>query len=328
LIPTGIALGVLVWLQILIFTPPPTIIKATIFEITPDESFRSIAARMEKQELIRSQLALQILGRIKEIDKSVKAGEYEISGPMSIAQALKLLSDGKIIERKVTIPEGSTLVQIADSIERAGINQKDKMLAEFHIQKYLDILDIPASSLEGYLFPETYHFAKSTSPETIANQMVKEGVSRWPQEFTDRAEELGFSRHEILTLASIIEKESGNLEEQPTVASVFHNRLKAKMKLQSDPTVIYGLENFNGNLTKEDLSNPHVYNTYVIDGLPPAPICNPGITAIKAALYPSDTKNLYFVSTNKGEHVFSESYEEHLKMVTLYQKTGFQKTEN
>ena len=109
LIPTGIALGVLVWLQILIFTPPPTIIKATIFEITPDESFRSIAARMEKQELIRSQLALQILGRIKEIDKSVKAGEYEISGPMSIAQALKLLSDGKIIERKVTIPEGSTL---------------------------------------------------------------------------------------------------------------------------------------------------------------------------------------------------------------------------
>jgi UPF0755 protein len=275
---------------------------------------------MEELGLIRSQRALQIFGRIKEIDKKIQAGEYEIGGPMSIAQALKLLADGKIIERKVTIPEGSTIIQIAEAVDRAGINQKDKILAEFHLQKYLDILDIPAHSLEGYLFPETYHFPKSTSPETIVNQMVKEGISRWSQDYTDRAEELGFNRHETLTLASIIEKESGNLEEQPTISSVFHNRLKEKMKLQSDPTVIYGLENFNGNLTKEDLSNPHAYNTYVIDGLPPAPICNPGITAIKAALYPANTKFRYFVSTNKGSHVFSESYDEHLKMVDLYQK--------
>lgn len=321
LIPTGVAIGALMWLKVLIFTPPATQIPpGTVFEIQPDESFRSVALRMEEQGLIRSQKALQLFGRLKEIDKKIRAGEYEIEGPMNISQALKLLADGKIIERKVTIPEGSTLIQIAEAIEHAGINSKDKLLSEFYLQKYLDILDIPAKSLEGYLFPETYKFAKSTTPETIVNQMVKEGVSRWLQEYTDRAEELGFSRHEILTLASIIEKESGNLEEQPLISSVFHNRLKEKMKLQSDPTVIYGLENFNGNLTKEDLNNPHPYNTYVIDGVPPAPICNPGITAIKAALYPAETKFLYFVSNNKGNHVFSESYEEHLKMVELYQK--------
>jgi UPF0755 protein len=321
LIPTGVAIGALMWLKVLIFTPPVSQIPAgSVFEIHADESFRTVAIRMEEQGLIRSQRALQIFGRIKEIDKKIRAGEYEIDGPLSIAQALKLLADGKIIERKVTIPEGSTIVQIAEAIERAGINQKDTLLEEFHRQKYLDILDIPAQSLEGYLFPETYHFAKSTPPEVIVNQMVKEGVTRWLQEYTDRAEELGLNRHETLTLASIIEKESGNLEEQPVISSVFHNRLKAKMKLQSDPTAIYGLENFNGNLTKEDLSNPHPYNTYVIAGLPPAPICNPGITAIKATLYPADTKYMYFVSTNKGSHVFSESYEEHLKMVELYQK--------
>jgi len=321
LIPTGVAIGALMWLKTLIFTPPVTQLPAgTIFEIQPDETFRSVTIRMEEQGLIRSHQALQILGRLKEIDKKIRAGEYEIDGPLSVAQALKLLAEGKIIERKVTIPEGSTLIQIAEAIEHAGITTKDKILPEFYMQKYLDILDIPAKSLEGYLFPETYKFAKSTSPETIVNQMLKEGVSRWLQEYTDRAEEMGFNRHEILTLASIIEKESGSLEEQPLISSVFHNRLKEKMKLQSDPTVIYGLENFNGNLTKEDLNNPHPYNTYVIEGLPPAPICNPGITAIKAALYPAETKFLYFVSTNKGNHVFSESYDEHLKMVELYQK--------
>lgn len=321
MIPTGVAIGALMWLKVLIFTPPATQIPpGTVFEILPDESFRSVAARMEGQGLIRSQRALQLLGRLKEIDKKIRAGEYQLEGPLTIAEALKLLSEGKIIERKVTIPEGSTLIQIADAIERAGINTKDKILPEFYLQKYLDILDIPAKSLEGYLFPETYKFAKSTSPETIVNQMLKEGVTRWLQEYTDRAEGLGFNRHEILTLASIIEKESGNQEEQPLISSVFHNRLKEKMKLQSDPTVIYGLENFNGNLTKEDLNNPHPYNTYVIDGLPPAPICNPGLTAIKAALYPAETKFLYFVSTNNGNHVFSESYDEHLKMVELYQK--------
>jgi UPF0755 protein len=321
LIPTGVALSALLWLKILIFTPPTSQIAAgSVFEIHPDESLRSVAVRMEDQGLIRSQRALQILGLIKEIDKKIRAGEYEINGPMSIAQALKLLTDGKIIERKVTIPEGSTLIQIAEAVERAGISQKDAVLAEFYLQKYPDILDIPAQSLEGYLFPDTYHFAKSTSPEIIVNQMLKEGISRWTQDYTDRAEELGLNRHETLTLASIIEKESGNLEEQPIISSVFHNRLKEKMKLQSDPTVIYGIKNFNGNITKEDLSNPHAYNTYVIEGLPPAPICNPGITAIKAALYPADTKYLYFVGTNRGSHIFSESYDEHLKMVELYQK--------
>jgi UPF0755 protein len=320
LIPAATALGFFLWLKMLIFTPPTTPVSTALFEVAPDESLKSIASRMKQQGLIRSQLALQILGRIKNIDKGIRTGEYAIGGSMSIAEALKILSKGKIIERKVTIPEGSTLEQIVLAIDQAGINKADAIRGELNKKEYRSLLYIPADTLEGYLFPDTYYFAKLTTPEKIINQMLKESISQWSQEFTDRAEELGYNRHEILTLASIIEKESGNLEEQPIVSSVFHNRLRAKIKLQSDPTVIYGLNNFNGNITKEDLSTPHPYNTYVIDGLPPTPICNPGLSAIKAALYPAESKYLYFVSNNNGSHIFSETYEEHTQMVNKHQK--------
>jgi UPF0755 protein len=143
---------------------------------------------------------------------------------------------------------------------------------------------------------------------------------RWLSEWDSRVVELGMSQHSILTLASIIEKESGNFDEQPIVSSVFHNRLKINMRLQADPTVIYGIKDFNGNITKKDLQTETPYNTYVISGLPPGPIANPGITAIKAALYPAETKYFYFVGNGDGRHVFSETLDRHVEAVNMFQR--------
>jgi UPF0755 protein len=145
---------------------------------------------------------------------------------------------------------------------------------------------------------------------------------RWPVEWDARAAALGMSKHQIVTLASIIEKESGNFDEQPVIASVFHNRLRLNMRLQADPTVIYGIKDFNGNITKRDLQTETPYNTYVISGLPPGPIANPGISAIKSALYPAETKYLYFVGNGDGRHVFSESLDQHNDAVNRFQRGG------
>ena len=149
--------------------------------------------------------------------------------------------------------------------------------------------------------------------------MLEEGDKHWPSEFSDRANEINLSRHEITTLASIIEKESGNAEEQPLISSVFHNRLSNGMRLESDPTVIYGIKDFNGNLTRQDLHTPHPYNTYTNFGLPPGPICNPGETAIRASLYPKESPYLFFVANGKGSHVFSTTLQEHNEAVAKYQ---------
>jgi UPF0755 protein len=143
---------------------------------------------------------------------------------------------------------------------------------------------------------------------------------RWPEEWTQRALLLELSKHQVLTLASIIEKESGNFDEQPVISSVFHNRMRLNMRFQSDPTVIYGIKDFNGNITKRDLQTLTPYNTYMIDGFPPGPIANPGINAIRSALYPTDTKFLYFVGNGEGRHIFSEDLAQHNNAVNRYQR--------
>jgi UPF0755 protein len=320
-LPTLIAGVTLFWLRNLIFSPPTLSESKIVFEIFPNESFRDVTTNLGKRGVIKSPFTLLVLGKIKELDKSIQVGEYEIKESLSIAEALKVLSEKKTVQRKVTIPEGSTLIQIANAFDQSGVVSKEVLLPNFSKASYIEKLGIPSDSLEGYLFPNTYFFAKGTSPETIIQQLAREGASQWSQYFSDRAEELGFTRHEVITLASIIERESGNVEEQPKISSVFHNRIKAGMKLQSDPTVIYGLKDFNGNITKADLLNPHPYNTYVHTGLPPGPICSPGLSAIKAALTPVESENLYFVSNNEGSHVFTKTYPEHQQAVTQFQKS-------
>lgn len=292
----------------------------TIIEIAPGKSFKEICKELENKGVLQHWWGLNLLARVKKEDTKINAGEYEIAPSMTPAQILAKLIRGDVLKRQVTIKEGALIPEIAQAIEQAGLMPATDFVRASESGELLARAGVNFQSFEGYLFPETYQFSRPVTAQAIIWKMLEEGEKHWPKENTTKADELGYSRHEILTLASLIEKESGNVEEQPLISSVFHNRLIQGMKLQSDPTVIYGLQNFNGNLVKEDLANPHPFNTYVHPGLPPGPICNPGATAINAALNPAKTTYLFFVADGNGSHVFSTTLQEHNEAVNKYQR--------
>lgn len=195
-----------------------------------------------------------------------------------------------------------------------------KFIQQTRDRSLIDSLDIPGENLEGYLFPETYHFDKNTDERAIVKTMVDTFKRRaLKPEYLDRARELGFSFHKIITLASLIEKETGREDERELISAVFHNRLRKNMRLQCDPTVIYALKNFDGNLRKKDLGIDSPYNTYRYAGLPPGPIANPGLESIRAALYPASANYIYFVSKQNGSHEFSSALADHNRAVRKYQ---------
>lgn len=298
---------------------PQSTMKITV-EIAAGRNFADICRELKNKGVIKYAWALDALGRFRKADTKISAGEYELSPAMDPRSILHKLISGDVIKRQITVKEGFTIKDIARALETAGIIKAEDFEREASDPRLLSKAGISAASFEGYLFPETYFFSRPVSAQTIIWTMLEEGERHWPREFTEKAEKMRLSRHEVLTLASIIEKESGNVDEQPLISSVFHNRLSQVMKLQSDPTVIYGLPNFNGNLTKEDLQNPHPYNTYVNFGLPPGPIANPGLSAIKAALFPKQTTFLFFVADGSGKHVFSTTLAEHNEAVARFQK--------
>lgn len=287
-----------------------------IFEVKPNQSFKSITKTLEKQNIIKSSLALRIISKIRKTDKLIRVGEYKLSPSFKPNKILDILTQGKPVEHKITITEGSNLADIKNILVRAGF--KDNEIDELFANP--KIFGVNKNSLEGYIFPDTYHFNKGMTAKEIIKMMVNEWNEKWKLANKSPSKPVGLTTHEIITLASIIEKESGRLAEHRIISSVFHNRLKIGMKLQSDPTVIYGIKNFNGNITKKDLKTHTPYNTYTIKGLPPGPICSPGESAIKAALNPKETKFLYFVSDGKGAHRFSKSYAQHVKYVKEYLK--------
>ena len=239
---------------------------------------------------------------------------------MNPIELLDAITSGKPIERKVIVREGISIKEIGALVEEAGLLSKLDFDNSLTDRSLVQISGSDNGQLEGYLFPKTYLFSRPISAKEITTKMIKVGLEHWSQSYSDRVDQIGMTRHKIITLASIIEKESGKVDEQPTISSVFHNRLKLKMPLQSDPTVIYGLgTEFDGNLTKEHLETATPYNTYIVNGLPPGPICNPGDSAIHAALYPAETNYLYFVADGTGGHKFSATLEEHNANVQQYQ---------
>lgn len=291
-----------------------------IVEVPQGASFSTVAKNLEKRGLIRRWWVASTLARIKGLDTKLTAGEYEISPAMSLLAIIKRLLSGEKIQRKVTLREGISLKEIPELFAAAGLASSQEMKNHLSNPQLPESLGISAPSLEGYIFPSTYFFSRPLDPKEAVTTMVKEGLKRWTQERARRAQELHLSRHQILTLASIIERESGNFAEQPLISSVFHNRLKYNMRLQSDPTVIYGILDFDGNLTKAHLQQKTPYNTYVIKGLPPTPICNPGESAIDAALNPKESTFLYFVADGQGSHIFSSNIADHNRAVATYQK--------
>ena len=298
-----------------------------IIAIRRGMSFKEVTYLLEDEGIIRGAKRFILLGKLSGASPKVKAGEYELSSDMTPLQVLDILTRGKVIQYKVSIPEGYTVRQIAEFLEEKGITKGETFLEKCFSPQYVSSLGIEANSLEGYLFPDSYLFSKSVSGEDVIETMVGQFRQIYIPQYSDRAKELGFSDYEILILASIIEKEAAVPRERFLVSSVYHNRMKRNMRLYSCPTVIYGIKDFDGNLTKRDLERYTPYNTYIIRGLPPGPICNPGKDAIKAALYPAKTKYLYFVSKNDGSHHFSSTLKEHNIAVRKYQKTRRYRTQ-
>ncbi len=290
-----------------------------VIEVKPGSRLKDVCEELKLKGLVRFGWSVSIISRLKGEDKKIEAGEYELRASMTPKEILAKLVSGEVVKRVVLLKEGMSIWELGAVAEQAGLVKADEVAAVLTDANLLSKAGISAKSFEGYLFPDTYHFSRPVKAERIVWTMMEEAEKRWRPEWTERALELNLTRHEILTLASIIEKESGNLEEQPLISSVFHNRLKKGMKLESDPTVVYGITDFDGVITKKHLREPHPYNTYVNFGLPPGPICNPGESAIKAALYPDPNSQYeFFVADGRGGHVFSANLKDHQAAVAQY----------
>ena len=278
-----------------------------------------VSGMLARRGIIDHALKFKLLFFLKDRRARIKTGEYSLSAAMSPLEIMGILVRGDVLLHKVTVPEGLNIKQIARQVEQSGLAGGDDFLGAATNPDFIATLGIKAGTAEGYLFPETYFFPSSVTAQKIIKAMTDRFWTVFSEEWRRRAKELGFSVHEIVTLASIIEKETAIPAERPLIASVFHNRLKRGMRLESDPTVIYGIPEFDGNITRAHLNAKTPYNTYRIKGLPPGPIANPGRAALAAALYPADTAYLYFVSTGRGGHYFSTRFADHNRAVRKYQ---------
>ena len=296
--------------------------QQTIFRVERGQSFQTVAANLHRRGLISHPQKFRILARIKGADKSIHTGEYLLSVDMSPNQILERMVTGKVRLHKFTVPEGYRIKQIAGIVEAAGLVSRTDFLQAATDGAVARQMGIEADTFEGYLFPDTYYFPKNATAAEIVAAMVSRLHSLFPDKWKTRAAEIGYTLHQVLTLASIIEKETGTASERPIISSVFHNRLKKGMRLETDPTVIYGIQNFDGNLTRRHLTTRTPYNTYKIRGLPPGPIASPGLAAIEAALFPADTPYLFFVSRKDSTHQFSSTLAEHNRAIRKYQLGG------
>ncbi len=290
--------------------------------------FDDIKSLLVSEKIISSAAIMDIFTRLMGSSRELKAGNYTFTGRESYREILHILEKGQARVVPVTIPEGFSLLQISSLLEDSGIADKNRLLESFTDVSMIKDLDSNAQNLEGYLFPDTYFFSENSSANTARDIMLHRFLEIFKPEWKDRAKELGLTVKDVVTLASLIEKETACSEERELISSVFHNRLKRGMLLQCDPTVIYALMlegRYDGNIRKDDLKFDSPYNTYVYAGLPPGPIANPGEASMKAALYPARTTYLYFVSKNDGTHHFSSSLREHNNAVIKYQKRYWRK---
>jgi len=288
-------------------------------DIPRGASFSRVMDILEAEGLLRQRELFHLLALLRNGTRQVRAGEYEFSGWMSPSEILGKLIRGEVKDYRITVPEGFTVRQILERLLASRLVDEKEFLRLSTDRQFLSILGIEGRSLEGYLFPDTYILDRSMDTRTIVTTMVNQFWHHVTPSMTKRSADLGLTVDQFVTLASIIEKETGRKEEMPLIAAVFHNRLKRRMPLQSDPTVIYGIADFDGNLRKQDLLKKTPYNTYLIAGLPPGPIANPGLDALQAALYPAEVDYLYFVSKNDGSHQFSDDLSQHNNAVRKYQ---------
>ena len=285
-------------------------------------SVRGIGRMLREADVIRSGLIFSAYVRWSGPDP-LQAGEYLFENPVSLTQVVRILREGRVRHYRVTIPEGLTLEEVIDRFVQEGLGRRHELEPLAGRTDLLGGLDPSATDLEGYLFPDTYHFTRSDQELTLVSTLVARFKEVWTPQRQKRADQLGLTIREVITLASLIEKETALPSERPLVSAVFHNRLRRNIKLDCDPTIIYAIRkrgHYDGVLRKSDLRLDSPYNTYLHAGLPPGPIANPGTASIDAALHPAPVRHLYFVSRNDGSHVFSTSYREHQRAVRRYQR--------
>lgn len=296
-------------------------------QIPEGSSYSQGIAILMENGILNNRFAFLLLGKITGSERMLKPGYYYLSSSMSPLQIFDDMIKGKTIQYSVTIPEGSTLKDIKKRLEETGLLDDDGWQLAYD-EDFLSSLNISAPTIEGYLYPDTYSFSKGTSPEIIFKIMVQRMREIYDGTLIARSRELGMTENDVLTLASIIEKEAVFDSERPLISAVYHNRLQKNMKLQADPTVLYGVKRKWKRIRYKDLKRATPYNTYVIKGLPPGPIASPGEKSIRAALYPADVDYMFFVSKNDGTHFFSKTGEEHLKAVNFYQVNGGKETDD
>ncbi len=321
LLSTGIGACAYFYFQMSSFirTPYDETAREKIFIIAPGQSLKVISKNLESESIVSDQLYFKLYAKSKKAGKKLQAGEYLLSAGQTPEQIIEILLKGKVRLYRITLPEGLTLRETAALVEKAMLCKKNKFIDLCYNRSFIVSLGIKSTTLEGYLFPDTYFFPKPSSCEKIITTMVGHFKDTFTTQWQKKADKLNFTIHEVVTLASIIEKETGAAFERPIISSVFHNRLKKNMRLESDPTVIYGIKNFDGNIKRKHLKMATPYNTYQIKGLPIGPIANPGALSLKAALYPDQTDYLFFVSKKDTTHQFSRTIQEHNRAVRKYQ---------
>ena len=290
-----------------------------LVDIPTGSSFLKVTEILNQAGLIKSHVFFYSLTIIKKAGRHIRAGEYEFNTSLTPSAMIDKLLRGEIKNYKVVIPEDLSLQEIAARLDEFRLIDKELFFELASDEDFLESLNIKADSIEGYLFPETYFLDRSMSTRQIMKIMVSQFWKKVTPEMIKRGEDLRFNVHQLVTFASMIGKESGDDAEKPMISAVFHNRLRKKMRLQSDPTAVYDLDNFEGKILRSHLRRNSHYNTYVIKGLPPGPIANPGLTSLKAVLYPTDVNYLYFVSKKDGTHFFSNSLAEHNQAIKHYQ---------
>ena len=283
-------------------------------------TYRQVADILWDEKLIRDKKVFLLLGRLTGADRKIRAGYYPIWSNMSPLDIFKVIRKGHIIEYEIRILEGDSLLEIADKFSKIGITAPDDFMKLSKDPEFLSSYDIESSSMECYLFPDTYMIPKGVGAEEAVGSMIDKMREKFDEKITARMAELGMSENQVLTLASIIEKEAVVDSERPLISAVYHNRLRKNMPLQSDPTAIYGIKSSKERITKKDLQVKTPYNTYLVKGLPPGPIASPGLKSVTAALYPADVTYLYFVSSDDRTHRFSSTIGEHENAVRLYRE--------
>lgn len=292
--------------------------------IEPGTEFQQAARQLRAAGAIRSVTAFLAYGRLRGLDRSIKAGEYEFASGLTLKGVFGKLVRGDFRTFEIRLIEGWTYRQMAEYLaQQPFVTDPDfaaKFIAACEDSARIAKLGVNVKTLEGFLFPNTYRIHRPRQPGEIVDLLTAEFQTQYQRARAAQTSDVALSMLEFVTLASIVEKETGAPHERPLVSAVFHNRLRQGMKLETDPTVVYGIPQYDGVIHQSDLNNPHPYNTYIHAGLPPGPIANPGLKSLQAALAPAPVDYLYFVSKNDGTHIFNREYSIHSRAVQEYQR--------